>query len=533
MNLSEVLELGPRPIRADAPAGDPARDGPEFELLQSEIRKLEAPDQPTVNWERVTSAAHSILSAQSKDLLVASYLTVALYETDGYPGLVAGLTLLRDYVDQFWETCFPDIKRLRGRSAAFEWLNERGARALERGGKRLDAEAIPKSLELVGALDDKIGSLLDSPPLLGEIRRAIEEASNNMPQPSSGSDASAGVADSGATAVESYAPSSSSGPPRIESIASPEDLGPALEELARLADVCATYLRANEPADPLGYRMLRMLYWRQLREVPPNEDGRTVLPDFDTSLLDQLEQLLSSGEHAAVLEQTEAAYLSAPLWFDLSRYAVLALEGRGNEYKPAADAVVFEMNAMLKRVPDVVKLQTTSGVPFADEATKKWIAKRVMAGAPIDFGPSTDAPAGARPRGGETFAAAQKEARKMGRGSKLGAALKLLTDGAQKAERLDDRVVWKLEAARLCMQAGRNEMALAQLEALDEELRHSSIEDWDPALCAEILRDLLRCRQQVAQSADFSANELAHSRELMGRLVRLDVVSALELNGRE
>jgi type VI secretion system protein VasJ len=297
--------------------------------------------------------------------------------------------------------------------------------------------------------------------------------------------------------------------------------------------VCASWLRANDPPDPLGYRMIRILYWRQLRQEPPNEDGRTVLPDFDTALLEQLEQLLSSGEYAAVLDQAEAAYMTAPLWFDLSRYTVLALEGRGEEFKPAADAVVFELSTMLKRVPEVVKLQTSGGVPFADEATRKWIQKRVMVGAPVDFGPATDAPAGVRPRGGEAFAAAQKEARKLGRGNKLGPGLKLLTEGAQKAERLDDRVVWKLEAARLCMQAGRHEMALAQLEALDDELRHSSIEDWDPALCAEILRDLLRCRQQVAQSADFSASELARSRELMGRLCRLDVVSALELNGRE
>ena len=99
--------------------------------------------------------------------------------------------------------------------------------------------------------------------------------------------------------------------------------------------------------------------------------------------------------------------------------------------------------------------------------------------------------------------------------------------------RLEDRVTWKLEAARLCMQAGRHEMALAQLEALDDELHRASIEDWDPALCAEILRDLLRCRQQVAQSADFAPSDHARSRELMGRLCRLDVVSALELNGRE
>lgn len=103
MNVSELQELGTKAIRADAPSGDPARDTPEFEFLQNEIRKLEAPDQPTLNWEGIGKAARTILGEKSKDLLVASYLTLAAYETDGFAGLAAGLGILRDYVEQFWK----------------------------------------------------------------------------------------------------------------------------------------------------------------------------------------------------------------------------------------------------------------------------------------------------------------------------------------------------------------------------------------------------------------------------------------------
>lgn len=529
MNVSELLELSARAIRPDAPTGDSARDTPEFEFLQGEIRKLEAPDQPTVNWEGVGKTSIEILGTRSKDLLVAAYLTLAAYETDGFAGLLAGVTLLRDLVDQHWEKIFPE--RPRGRGAAFEWLNERGARAIERGGKRPTAETVPPALEIVGALEDKVGSLLDVAPMLGELRRALEEVSNSIAQ-----SAPAPVA-SGATAAPSEyvpdAPAAPSGPPQITAIESPEDCDKALEEVARLGDLCAGWIRSQEPSDPLGYRFIRMLYWRQLRETPPNEDGVTVLPDFDPAVLDGLEQQLGAADYAPLLEQTEALFLTAPLWLDISRYTVLALDAQGADFKPAADAVVFEMSNMLKRVPEIVKLKTSGGLPLADDATKKWIQKRVMAGAAMDMGFAPVEGAGARPRGGEGFPEAQKEARKLARGNKLSAALKLLGDGRARAERLEDRVIWKLEAARLCMTAGRQEMALAQLEALDDELRRSSIEDWDPELCAEILRDLLRCRQQVAQSADFAPSEHARSRELMGRLCRLDLVSALELNGRE
>jgi len=529
MNIAELQDLGTRPVRDDAPTGGPARDTPEFETVQIEIRKLEAPDQPTVNWDAVAKASHEILSAKSKDLLVGSYLTVAEFETEGYAGLVAGLTVLRDLLDTHWEKLYPE--RPRGRAAAFEWLNERGARAIERGGKRLQAETVAQAVELVGQLDDKLGPLLDMPPMMGEIRRALEEVSNSIPAPVSASAPT--PSDSGGAAATWTPEPVPSGPPAITAITSAEELAPALEEVIRLGDLCAGWLRSSEPTDPLGYRFVRMLYWRDLRECPPNEDGLTVLPDFDTAALENLEQLQSSGEHAAVVEQAEALFLVAPLWLDLTRHTVQALEAQGKEFAPAVEAVVFELSGMLKRVPDVVKLKTSGGVPFADEATKKWIAKKVMVGAPIDMGFAPAEGAGARPRGGAAFADGQKEARKLARGNKLGAALKGLSDGALRSESLADRVAWKLEAARLCMTASRFEMALAQLEALDDELKRSSLEDWDPALCAEILRDLLRCRQQVAQSADFAPSEHARSRELMGRLVRLDVVSALELNGRE
>ena len=530
MNLSDLQELGVRTIRPDAPSGDSARDLPEFELLQVEIRKLEAPDQPTVNWEAVAKGATEILAGKSKDLLLGAWLTIAVYETDGFAGLVAGLTVLRDLVEHHWATVFPE--RPRGRSAAFDWLNERGARAVERGGKRPTAETVQAGLDLISGLDDKIGPLLDAPPLLGEIRRALEEVMSNVPASAAAPAESNRSAPASPTPSESYT-SASSGPPAMTAITSEDDLGRALEEVMRLGDLCAGWMRAQNAPDPMGYRFVRMLYWRQILETPPNEDGITLIPDFDLGLLEGLEQGLGAGEYADVLERAEVQFFMTPLWLDLTRYTVQALDAQGEAFKPAAEAVVFELAQTLKRLPDLVKLKTSGGMPFADDTTKKWIAKRVNTGVPMDMGFAAETNGTAHVRGGEAFPEAQKEARKLARSSKLGPALKLLADGRAKTDRLEDRVAWKLEAARLCMQAGHAEMALAQLEALDDELKRSSIEDWDPALCAEILRDLLRCRQQVAQSADFAPSELARSRELMGRLCRLDVVSALELNGRE
>jgi type VI secretion system protein VasJ len=137
-----------------------------------------------------------------------------------------------------------------------------------------------------------------------------------------------------------------------------------------------------------------------------------------------------------------------------------------------------------------------------------------------------------RIRGGEGFVATVEEARKLARSKKLGEAIALLEKGALRSERLDDRVAWKLEVAKVCIAASQFELALAQLEGLEDELEHSRIEQWDPQLCADVLKSILTCRRKMAESSELSPEEWARQRQVMSRLCRLDLQAALELNGK-
>lgn len=75
----DLLVLGKEPIQPDQPAGQEARYTPEYEQLQAEIDKLSLPSASRgVDWRKVESLASVILAQKSKDLAVASYLTVAL-----------------------------------------------------------------------------------------------------------------------------------------------------------------------------------------------------------------------------------------------------------------------------------------------------------------------------------------------------------------------------------------------------------------------------------------------------------------------
>jgi type VI secretion system protein VasJ len=518
VNVAELVELGSKPIRLDSPSGEPGRDTPEFEALQAEVRKLEHPDQPTPDWNAAVNAAATLLQQKSKDLLVAAYLCVGLYERDGGPGLAAGLTVVRDLLSQFWDTLYPEVSRLRARGSAIEWLGERGAQRVRRKPPTSGhAEAVKQCLERIAEIGAALDGKIDSgPALLSELRDALREAEERTaaPQPAASASASA----------------SGAAPAGPASVASSGDLDAAMSEARRLIRAAAEYLRKNDPAHPLTYRGPRFVAWMALRQAPPHAAGKTQIPPPQPPDLPQkLDQMVANAQWPGLLQEAEGRFASAVLWLDLHRYTSTALEAQGEEFAPAAEAVRQELAALLKRLPELQELRFANDMPLANAETKAWIAARVLGGG--GGAPAPAAAAGAAPADDELTEARQK-ARALVREKKLAEALALLERGAARAGGLRDWVSWKLELARLCLDNGHAEAALAQLEGVDERLRHSSIEDFDPRLCVEVLQGLLQCRQRVP-AAGRPPEEAQKSREILNRLTRLDVVAAVELNGRK
>ncbi|MBZ0121407.1 MAG: type VI secretion system ImpA family N-terminal domain-containing protein, partial [Sandaracinaceae bacterium] len=143
----EPIAAGP------TPAGDDARYDPGHELIRAEAAKLEAPAGGPPNWALIVKEGEKLTTNKSKDLLIEAYVAGALWEGEGLLGLAAGLFLLAESMDRFWEHMFPPVKRLRARVNAIDWLMERtnltlgetpvgagdhdAVAALEAGAKRL------------------------------------------------------------------------------------------------------------------------------------------------------------------------------------------------------------------------------------------------------------------------------------------------------------------------------------------------------------------------------------------------------------
>jgi type VI secretion system protein VasJ len=268
-----------------------------------------------------------------------------------------------------------------------------------------------------------------------------------------------------------------------------------------------------------------------IKQAPPATAGATTIPaPQPPDSLARLETKLAAQQWAGVLEETESRMATALYWLDLHYCAWAALRGMGPEFFPAADAVAGEVRALVQRLPELPDLSFAGGVPLAAPATRSWIAETVMA---------APGGGGARPAGGlglalaaeggepEGLAEARQQASALAAEGKLADAVRLFEAGAARAVRARERAAWKVAVAGVCAEAARHDVALAQLEALQDDLHGTTLEAWDPELASTMLRLMLAARQK-AVPGNAGPEEHQKTRDLLRRLARLDAAAALE-----
>ena len=141
-SLPELLQ----PISGPNPSGEDTRYTGVYDSIREARR--EEPDLPqgawrrerkTADWSAVTRVCADALTNSTKDLQVAAWLTEALVQQHGFPGLTSGLLLLRGLLAQFWTTLYPrsDEDELELRAAPLQWIGSRrdfASRSVHEGG---------------------------------------------------------------------------------------------------------------------------------------------------------------------------------------------------------------------------------------------------------------------------------------------------------------------------------------------------------------------------------------------------------------
>ena len=518
----DLLQLGKNPISPDQPAGTEVRYSPEWEALQAEMDKLSLPRLAgTMDWEKVEAQAAAILAGKSKDLLAASYLALALIYTKKLEGLAAGLRIYRDLMENFWETLFPAKARMRARVRAVEWWLEKAETAL-------------KSLGPVSSSPEQTGALQADLAKIDEIlRQNVEEAPSfhglqeflNSLAASGAEPAAEGAPPSG----ERPAPAGGAQPRREEKPETTETLTSAgdaqrvfsqgLQKVREAAD----FLEGSNAADPSSYRWARMAAWGIVENLPPHTDGRTRIPPPPEAVRKMMADLRNKGDWAALLKSTQEKLSQFIFWMDLNRWEDEALNGLGPAYQAAAEAVRRETAFFLHRLPGLENLTFSDGTPFADEATKEWLRGIGLQG-------GTSGP-GSWPVAGPTAAADSGEmeqevekAQKLIREGKLPEAVGGLQQKLKAAISRREKLLWRLAAAQLLVEAGKPRLARPHLEEILKEVASFQVEAWEPDLALRCLKAALKGFHALPDPTLKEA-----TKEILDRIARIDLNEAIRL----
>lgn len=259
--------LGIDPIPGDKPAGGNSRYEPEFEQLESEIGKLGNPAGGEIRWQDVVSLSKTILSEKSKDLLAGSYFAYGMLQQQGYQGLLEGLKTVNGMCQTHWEGMFPEVRRMKARESALDWLIDRVQDYLEKtpaGGE--EAAVIQQAVQVVDNLTEFVNPKLEAPnPKLAAFSRALTAAGSSGGSESGASASEASVDMSTATTA---GPSGPSGPITNRKV--------AFERLREVAE----FLKRTEPHSPVAYLVNRAIKWGDMSlesviaELVKNNDVR-------------------------------------------------------------------------------------------------------------------------------------------------------------------------------------------------------------------------------------------------------------------
>ena len=529
----DLETLGKSPIREDQPTGTDIRYDPNFEELQAEVDKLSSPSASgAIDWTKVANLASDILAKKSKDLLVASYLAVALIYTQKEKGLSVGLKIYRDLLEQFWEGLYPPKNRMRGRVGAIEWWVEKTGIALE------PLEQIPFPLDQVNQfledlekIDQFLSQNLDQRPAIYPIRdsfkriaalskeQAKQEVKKEASPPPTPEKAKEEVIPPAVKKVEEIRKAEIG-----KEISSVEDAQRVLDYGLQSIRQAVTYLREKDLSNPKNFRWTRIMAWSGVDILPSARDGLTEIPPPVSHFSDPLLALKSNGNYEALVRSIEVGLPQCPLWIDLNRFESEALTHLGEKCQKAHKTICTETAFFIHRLPGLENLSFSDGTPFADEETKQWLKE-------IAFGPGsvTTAPfLGSEPilstRDEDPIEKEMGEAQALIKKGKLLEAVERLQFRLNSSSSQKEKLLWRLALSELLVSNKQSKVVLSELEQVLKDIDMYRLEEYDPQLALRGFRVVwLGFHSQSDQTSKDKANET------LQRIGRIDLGEVIRL----
>lgn len=504
------------PISSEAPGGVEPRETPQYEVVFAEIERLTSPSadrQP--DWLKVQAQSTELLTTVSKDFMVASWLSAAWVEKSGLDGLSAGLGLFAGLLKTYWETGFPPVKRLRGRRNAIIWWTDRVTAWLSNTtAAPIPVEAHALLVERIQEIDRTFAEVDSEAPSLNElvnliqrldviepvaapVQPAAQDAVTQAPaetQAQTGTAVSS-VSQSGLTANTATAVSSSAGPQlgNLSKVANVDDLVSALESVFGYLGDASQKLAELDPYNPLVIGLNRVSARGALLGLPQVQQGQaTLIAAPPMAEVQSFETVCGAGNPQGVASFCEGRLATYPFWLDLDRQSALAYGAMGPAAANMRSAVIDEVLAFVKRLPGVERLTFSDGTPFADEATKAWLATcqaERLGGGPTD-----------------KFSEAQKQANDSVGSGDSDAAVAALQDFVSHTRSGRDQFRARVALAELALGLKKDFDVQPLIDPLLEECERLNLTYWEPELALLAWSLKLRAARVVAKRLEDTAD---------------------------
>jgi type VI secretion system protein ImpA len=307
--------------------------------------------------------------------------------------------------------------------------------------------------------------------------------------------------------------------------AEPADREDAYARLAALA----SWLRKEDPYNPVPYMMVRAIRWGELRAAGSEIDPNLLEPP-STTLRTEIKRLYNDGdyEHLFPVIEAAAAEPCGRAWLDLQRYFSNACDNAGG-YENVKNAVVAGLKALLWDYPGLVKMTLLDDTPTANPETQAWLEALLphetgTAKEEVPELPAAVPHAGISDGHGESAAPdifeVAKQAASRGRSDE---AIGMLAREVALERCGRARFLRQIQLAQICMSTNHESLAQPILESLAEEIESRNLEGWEQSdLLAHALSLLFRCSSKSKEDPEFK-------KKLYARICRLDPMRALDL----
>jgi type VI secretion system protein ImpA len=287
----------------------------------------------------------------------------------------------------------------------------------------------------------------------------------------------------------------------------------------------ASGLRVEDPSSPIPYLLVRSWQFGPLMKNGSVDENTLVPPN--TELKTALRRALLRSDWPEVLRHTEQAMEAAcgPCWLDIQHYSSAACQNLG--YEGAANAIRGLTASYLKCLPELTYAVMLDGSPTATADTLAWIQTAVLPETerarteslnevrPVDL---DCAPEGKEP---DAFEVAENELR----ADRFSEAFRILSEAMTREQSGRGRIQRKIQLAKICMEGGRNRIALAFLQEICGIIDERRLEAWEaPDFTAPPMAMLYKCFEQLGEGAD-------QRRAIYDKLCVVDPVRALGLEG--